>query len=100
MASNSRHNFHEQALVGCAVVAIALCCTERAEARDANRSSGYHTPAHTIPNPFAAPQSGSPSDRAGDAYATGFAIGLGTALITKQREDEAKRLREQSAPRR
>ncbi len=61
-----------------------------ATARDASRSvaPAAQSSPQAIPNPYAAP---APADRAGDAYATGFAIGLGTALINKQREDELKR---------
>lgn len=46
-------------------------------------------PVRVIPNPYA-PATASP-DRSSDAYATGFAIGLGTALINKQADDERKR---------
>ncbi len=54
--------------------------------------------ARVIPNPYApAPIA---SDRAGNAYATGFAIGLGAALIDKQHEDERKRQQEQAGARR
>ncbi len=64
-------------------------------ARDASRPASAATPTspHAIPNPYAAPAAAAPStrDRAADAYSTGFAIGLGTALINKQREDELKR---------
>jgi hypothetical protein len=59
-------------------------------ARDASRPAGpaTQTSPQAIPNPYAAPAK---ADRAGDAYATGFAIGLGNALVHKQREDELKR---------
>lgn len=65
-------------------------------ARDASRPAAAATPTspHAIPNPYAAPAAAAAPatrDRAADAYSTGFAIGLGTALINKQREDELKR---------
>ncbi len=74
-----------------------------AQARDAAqpqaaRPAQSPPAARVIPNPYApAPAA---SDRAGDAYATGFAIGLGTALINKQHEDERKRQQEQAGARR
>ena len=82
----------------------SLLAAVSAHARDANRQAVPPTqPApYAIPNPYAAPSAAAPStgNRAGDAYATGFAIGLGTALINKQSEDEAKRQHEPGAARR
>lgn len=88
-----------------AAVSLVLVVTAApAVARDAGRSVRAApspepgTPARAILNPYqprpAAPGATS-ADRAGDAYATGFAIGLGSALIAKQKADEAKR-REQA----
>ena len=42
-----------------------------------------------IPNPYA--PAAAPANAATDAYATGFAIGLGSALISKQLEEERRR---------
>ena len=85
-------------------VSASLLATVAAHARDATRQAVPPTqPApYAIPNPYAVPPPAAPSmgDRTGDAYATGFAIGLGTALINKQREDEPKRQQEPGAARR
>ena len=71
-------------------------------ADDLSKSRRAAPPATSLPtaaNPYAAPNPCAPaqpasvaqSERAADAYATCFAIGLGTALINKQREDEDRR---------
>lgn len=77
------------ALIAPAVVSAGATA---AVARDGTRApaTGHaHTQSQVIPNPYAP---AAPSrDRAGDAYATGFAIGLGTALMQKQAEDERRR---------
>lgn len=81
------------ALVG--LTALGGFAPLEASARDGSRPAAPVTQTwpHAIPNPYAAPVVPAPStgNRASDAYATGFAIGLGTALINKQREDELKR---------
>jgi hypothetical protein len=81
------------ALVSLAV--LGCFAPQAVSARDAARPSASATQQapHAIPNPYAAPVTAAPppGDRAADAYATGFAIGLGTALINKQREDDLKR---------
>lgn len=79
-------------------VFTAVLIVSPAAVRDGNRPAPtYNTPPHAIPNPYAAPQPSARSsgDRAADAYSMGFAIGLGTALINRQREEEAK---QQKAP--
>lgn len=93
-----------QLILAAATALTSLFAAMTAHARDATRQPVPPTQAvpYAIPNPYAAPAPAAPStgSRAGDAYATGFAIGLGTALINKQREDEMKRLHEQGAARR
>ena len=56
-----------------------------------NAANPYAAPNPYAPAPLAQPAPTAASDRAADAYATGFAIGLGTALITKQQSDDVKR---------
>ncbi len=75
---------------------VAMAAADAAFARDASRPVSQ-TPAYVIPNPYAPPAPAAPSsgNRAADAYSMGFGIGLGTALINKQREDEARRQSEQ-----
>ena len=94
-----------QLILGTATALTSLLfAAMTAHARDAARQPVPPTqPApYAIPNPYSGPVFAVPStgNRAGDAYATGFAIGLGTALINKQHEDEAKRVHEQGAARR
>lgn len=72
---------------------------QAAFARDGTRQTApvTQTAPRVIPNPYAAPVAVTPAtgDRAADAYSTGFAIGLGTALINKQHEDDLQRQRGQ-----
>lgn len=89
-----------------AVGLTALLVPTAAQARDATRQPvpPGQTPPYVIPNPYMPAPQAAPStgNRAADAYATGFAIGLGSVLLNKQREDEVKRQHEQQqgAPRR
>lgn len=77
-------------IIALATSLSALLAAVAANARDGQRQPVPvgQTPPTAIPNPYAAPATG---NRAADAYSMGFAIGLGTALINKQREDELKR---------
>ena len=70
-------------------------------ADDLSKARRAAQPATSLPasaNPYAAPNPYAPaqpapaaaSERAADAYATGFAIGLGTALINKQNAEAGK----------
>lgn len=83
------------AVVVLAGLALACAATQQpAAARDVSRPvQSAPTSPLAIPNPYAPPAPAAPTtgDRAADAYSMGFAIGLGTALINKQREDELKR---------
>lgn len=87
----------ETRMLRMAVAILSMAASGSAVARDASRPASQ-TPAHAIPNPYAPPAPAAPSsgNRTTDAYSMGFGIGLGTALINNQREDEAKRLWEQS----
>lgn len=81
----------------CAVTGLfaTLVVSDAAQARDASRNPVLpgQTAPQAIPNPYLPTPRALPStgDRAADAYATGFAIGLGSVLLNRQRPDEVKR---------